>query len=68
MKKGKIYFVIKYVGCFDQFVFGYRISQKELNIRLRFPEGLESFAGLPLMDLALCLIHILLFGSDMYFR
>ena len=34
--------LIKYLT----FCFVYRISQKELNRQLRFPEGLEFFAGL----------------------
>ena len=38
--------LIKYVKHLT-FVLGYRVSQKELNLLLRFPEGLELFAGLP---------------------
>ena len=37
--------LIKYVKHLT-FVLGYRVSQKELNLLLRFPEGLELFAGL----------------------
>ena len=47
-KRERFIYKYKYVGCFKDltFVFGYRVLQKELNFQLRFPEGLELFAGL----------------------
>ena len=46
--KGLFYNLIMWVVLIKYltFCFVYRISQKELNRQLRFPEGLELFAGL----------------------